>query len=257
MPEGVEVKLQIEKLKKLKNQEIQSVKILSGRYSRHGHPKGFISFKKALPLVIQSIHNKGKFIYFMLSNNWIIMITLGMTGKLKIRKEHQKHDHIQFLISKYTLYFNDLRNFGTIELTNDKNVLENKLNRLGYDPLQENIGFPQFLAHIGKFKQELEIAELLLNQKFISGIGNYLRSDILYCSKINPKSKIKDLSTNTLEKLLKCIIKTMHESYSKQKQKNHKFLIYKQKISPIGNPVKKYKDTKGRMVWYDEKVQIL
>ena len=250
MPEGVEVKLQLEKLDKLLNQDIDKIEIHSGRYTRHGHPKGYISLKKNLPLKIKSIHHKGKFIYLMLSNDWIIMITLGMTGRLLLKKEREKHDHIEFITEKYKLFFNDLRNFGTIEFTNKKEILLHKLDKLGFDPLQEKITTTEFYAHIGKFKN-MEIAELMLNQKFVSGIGNYLRSDILYCSKINPHAMIRNLSTDILNKLLKCIYKTMENSYRKQKVKKHKFLIYRDKEAY------KYKDTKGRMVWYDPKIQLL
>lgn len=256
MPEGVEVRLQLEKLDKLKNQSIQSIKIISGRYSRHGNPKGFIKFRKSLPLNIISIHHKGKFIYFILSNNWIIMITLGMTGKLRISSNQEKHDHIEIKTSNYTLYFNDLRNFGTIEFTNNLEILTNKLNKLGYDPLQEKITSSQFYAHIGKFNPDIEIAEILLNQNFLSGIGNYLRSDILYCSKINPHSRIGTFSSNILKILKKCIYTTMLDSYKKQKEKKHKFIIYKQLISPAGNTVQKYKDSKGRTVWFDPIIQL-
>ena len=249
MPEGVEVKLQIEKLKKLKNQSILSIKIASGRYTRHSKPKGYKSFKKILPIKIKSIHHKGKFIYFLLENNWIIMITLGMTGKLKIRKEPIKHDHIIIKTNKYTLYFNDQRNFGTFEFTNNQEVLQKKLSNLGYDPLQEKISFKQFQEHLKKFKPELTIDELMLNQKFISGIGNYLRSDILYCAEINPRSPISQINPIYRKKLLRCIYKTMHDSYKKQKSKTHKFIIYKQKVAPNGKPVRKYKDSKKRSVY--------
>jgi len=255
MPEGVEVKLQLEKLHKLINQPITNISIFSGRYTRHGHPKNFAQFKKSLPLTIQSIHHKGKFIYFTLSNNWRILITLGMTGKLNIHKSPIKHDHILFQTPKYNLFFNDLRNFGTIEFTNNPNILLKKLDKLGFDPLQEKIPFSQFLAHIGKFSGT--IGDLMLEQKFISGIGNYLRADILYCAKINPKTLIKKLNINTLKILLKCIVKTMTNSYKKQKDHSHKFIIYKQKISPLNNPISKYKDKKGRTIWYCPKEQTL
>jgi len=257
MPEGVEVKLQIEKLKKLKNQSIQSIKILSGRYSRHSPPKNLKNIQKQLPLTIISINHKGKFIYITLSNNWHILITLGMTGKLTIHKTPLKHDHILISTNKYNLYLNDLRNFGTIQFTNHHETLLKKLNQLGYDPLQEKISLPQFLAHIGKFKPNTIISELLLNQKFISGIGNYLRSDILFCSKINPLTPIINLSPITLKNLLKCIINTTHNSYKKQKNKTHKFIIYKQNISPSGNPVKKIKDSHNRTIWFDPITQLL
>ncbi len=257
MPEGVEIKLQLEKLKNLKNQQIQSIEILSGRYTRHGDPQGFKEFKKSLPEIIQSIHQKGKFIYFKLSNEWYILITLGMTGKIVIHKTPEKHDHIQFKTPKYTFYFNDLRNFGTIIFTQNKDILDKKLQKLGYDPLQNKTTFSQFEKQLDKFNQSKQIGEILKDQKFFSGIGNYLRSDILFCAKIHPKKILENLTYQNKKLLHKCIYQTMQNSYSKQKQKEHKFLVYKQKLSPLGNPISKFKDSSGRYIWFDEKVQSL
>ena len=256
MPEGVEVKLLLEKIKKLKNQSIQSIKILSGRYTRHGDPQGFQEFKKSLPQTIQSIHQKGKFIYFTLSDNWYIMITLGMTGKIVIHNIPEKHDHIEFITPKYTFYFNDLRNFGTIIFTQNKEILDKKLSSLGFDPLQNKTSFSQFKEQFLKFNPKHQIGETLKNQKFFAGIGNYLRSDILYCSKINPKKTLDEFTQTNLKKLHQCIYKTMNNSYKKQKNKEHKFLIYRQKISPAGNPVHKYKDSTGRYIWFDPIIQL-
>jgi len=261
MPEGVEVKLQIEKLNKLKNQPIQSIHILSGRYTRHGPPIGFKQFQKNLPLTIEHINHKGKFIYFTLTNGWYILITLGMTGKLILQSnppKTQKHNHIELNFPNQTLFFNDLRNFGTIQFTNNNETLIHKLDKLGFDPLQENITPAQFLAHIGKFHPNKKIGELLLDQRFISGVGNYLRADILYCAKIHPESEIGNIPPNILKKLLECISKTMHSSYQKQKtKKEFKFIIYKQPLSPINNPTEKYKDKYGRTIWYVPDEQVL
>ena len=38
------------------------------------------------------------------------------------------------------------------------------------------------------------IGNVIVNQKIISGLGNYLRADILWLSKINPFKKVKKLS---------------------------------------------------------------
>jgi len=262
MPEGVEVKLQLEKLKKLIGQNIVSIDILSGRYSRHGPPCGFEKIIKKLPLIIEKIQQKGKFVFMTLSQKWYVLITLGMTGRLILKKNPshpQKHYHIQFVTPKYILYFYDLRNFGTIQFTDDENILNQKLNKLGFDPLQTKITPTEFISHLHKFPANRKIGELLLDQQFISGIGNYLRADILYCAKIHPKSEIQYLPTNVLKILLKCIQKTMNSSYQRQKlkiKKEYKFIIYKQSKSPLGNPTDKYKDKNGRTIWYVPDEQI-
>jgi len=209
MPEGVEVSLLTKKIQKLKNCTISSITILGGRYSRHGEPKGFASIKQHLPLKIISIHNKGKFIYLTLEKQWFIMITLGMSGSIVIHPNPQKHDHIQFHTNCGNFFFQDMRNFGTIEFTNNPITLTNKLNKLGFDPLTDHITPSQFIALLGRFPENNKIGELLLQQKFISGIGNYLRADILYCAQIHPFTLIKNISPIHAKKLLQCIYAIM------------------------------------------------
>jgi formamidopyrimidine-DNA glycosylase len=48
-----------------------------------------------------------------------------------------------------------------------------------------------------------EIGIVLMNQKVISGIGNYLRADILYMSKICPFRKVNKLSDIEIEVIFK------------------------------------------------------
>lgn len=256
MPEGVEVSLLTKRLQKLKKCIISTITILGGRYSRHGNPKGFDLINLALPLKIISIHNKGKFIYFTLEKQWFIMITLGMSGFIQIHPNPEKHDHIQFQTNCGKFFFHDMRNFGTIEFTNNPKILTNKLDKLGFDPLADHITPSQFIALLGRFNENKKIGELLLQQNFISGIGNYLRADIMYCAEIHPFTLIKNLSPTHCKKLLQCIYAIMKKSYQKQlNNEPHKFLIYKQNISPLGNPVDKIKDKNKRTIWFVPKEQ--
>jgi formamidopyrimidine-DNA glycosylase len=45
------------------------------------------------------------------------------------------------------------------------------------------------------------IGNVIMDQKTISGIGNYLRSDILYMSKINPFRKVESLTDNEIKRI--------------------------------------------------------
>ena len=89
------------------------------------------------------------------------------------------------------------------------------------------------------------IAELLLNQSFFCGLGNYLRSEILYEAKINPKLKLNQLNNNQLKRLYKYIFKIPLDSYNHQKKylmlHSYPFKIYKKTLTPKGEKVKKYK----------------
>ena len=248
MPEGVEVCLFTEKLQKLVGCKIKSISILGGRYFRHSPPKGWELLQ--FPLTIKSIKNHGKFIYFTL-NKGFLLFTLGMKGKFNIHNKPIKHDNIQFSTNCSNFYFNDYRNFGTIQYIIDPQILTNKLNKLGYDPLTQSITPSQFIAKLGQFKETLQLCDLLLEQGFASGVGNYLRADIMYCAGLHPKTEIGRLIPEQIEKLRKCISKIVRLSYKKQKSGNkYKFIIYKQTKSPKGNPVEHFKDKNGRTVWY-------
>ena len=50
--------------------------------------------------------------------------------------------------------------------------------------------------------EEKKIGNLIVDQKVISGIGNYLRADILYQSTISPYRTIKSLNEEDLKNIL-------------------------------------------------------
>jgi len=247
MPEGPEVLFMIDSLQKFKNSYLNNIKIISGRYKRHDLPNNFKLFNKNLPSKINHIKCKGKFIYIILENEWCIWITLGMTGHFVFDKF--KHTHYSFNTSEGDFYIDDMRNFGTLKfnkINNNISSLKKKLNSLGIDPLKKkNISYKEFKNLIKTFNSNMLIAELLLNQSFFCGLGNYLRSEILYEAKINPKLKLNQLNNNQLKRLYKYIFKIPLDSYNHQKKylmlHSYPFKIYKKTLTPKGEKVKKYK----------------
>jgi len=252
MPEGVEVKLQTEFLQKnFINSILKSFHIYSGRYIRHTKPIELIKFKESLPSKIIIIKNKGKFIYFILENKWIIMIRLGMTGYFH-KNNRIKHDHFDFVTSKGNLFLNDYRNFGTISFTHDINILNKKLNEIGIDPLQEKLTKKIFNEKISEYCENHKnniLADFLIRQDYIAGIGNYLRSDILYISSLHPLKNICELNEEEKNRLLKAIKYVIYKSYNDQKYKgDYEFIIYGKK-----DAMKlKYK---GRTIFYKQQTR--
>ena len=70
MPEGPEVRTMVDGLQKYKNSNLKSIKILSGRYKRHCGPNRMKEFLKTLPDKIESINNKGKFVWIQMKSGW-------------------------------------------------------------------------------------------------------------------------------------------------------------------------------------------
>ena len=106
MPEGPECRHITDCLKQLLiGKTLNDIKILSGRYQRHGPFTGLSDF---LPLLKQnkiniiSIECHGKFIYWKFSNDYSLWNTLGMSGQWTTTKD--KHCHIEFVYNNTCKY---------------------------------------------------------------------------------------------------------------------------------------------------------
>jgi formamidopyrimidine-DNA glycosylase len=113
-----------------------------------------------------------------------------------------KHLNVEFICSSGILYFYDQLSFGTISIFDSQLKINKKLCTLGIDILDKKTTFKLFKDQIEKEKNlNKEIGNVIVNQKVVSGIGNYLRSDILWMSKISPFRKVKDIYDNELKKI--------------------------------------------------------
>jgi endonuclease-8 len=60
------------------------------------------------------------------------------------------------------------------------------------------------------------IANFYLDQRFIAGIGNYLRSEIFWCARVSPTAKPRDLGERELERLAKETLRVCKRSYAQR-----------------------------------------
>ena len=273
MPEGPEVKVLVNYLnKKLKNQILEDIEILSGKYQRATTKSttidNFEKFRDSLPLKIEKIECKGKFIYFSFSNGWYMFCSLGMKGRFL--DYDNKHNRVKFVTNKTTMYFSDQRNFGVINFYDEKKLLEDKLSKkLGIDLLStkktDREIFNFIKDKLKKIRSQAElIGDKLLDQKIFSGVGNYIRADALYLSKLSPFTQLKNLSDEQLKLLIKNLQKIMKKSYNDQNkclQKNkyvyeniaicYHPLVYFQKETKKGEKVMKKKmKYQKRTIWW-------
>ena len=85
MPEVIEVRYYTDFIRRRirehgKYTRLLSIKILQGRYKTHGAFEGYSELSRALPLRVTDVDAKGKYMYFTLEGEWIIGVTLGLTG---------------------------------------------------------------------------------------------------------------------------------------------------------------------------------
>lgn len=198
MPEGPEVLDYYNFIKPFfKDNTLHNIEIMSGKYMK----KGLVNFdilKDKLPCKINDITIKGKTIFIKLDNKYGLVITHGMSGYWS--DENEKHTRIKFeLTDKVNIFYVDPRNFGTIIVCLNEEELYFRESKLGPYIFDEKMTYKLFYSRLNK-KPKSKIAIALLDQNLISGIGNYLRCDILWYSKINGEKRIGDLTD--FEKLI-------------------------------------------------------
>jgi len=217
MPELPEVEVVKRSLERsINNLNIKSV-IINDPNLRYKIKKE--DLKKVIGSKILSIKRRSKFLIILLNNNYFILVHLGMTGKLfiidntKVRKKtsfyyslnerkDKKHDHIIFILKKNVkLIYNDVRKFGFIKIEQKKNFSFNfHLKNLGPEPLNNSFNFIYFKNYI-KGRKRL-IKDLLMDQKFVSGLGNIYANEILFLSKIKPKRKVRNITDDEIKKII-------------------------------------------------------
>ena len=218
MPELPEVEVVKRSLvNKIQNSIVKAVKINDGRL-RYRVDKNKI--KKIIGLRIKKISRRSKFLLFFFNNKTVMLVHLGMTGKFFFinqkntkyktsfyydinEDKDKKHDRVIFNLSKNRkLIYNDVRKFGFIKFDQKKNVDQNlHLKNLGPEPLEKNFNFSYFKQYV--INKNRTIKDILMDQKFISGLGNIYVNETLFFSGIKPTKKVKNLSESEIRKIIK------------------------------------------------------
>ena len=92
------------------------------------------------------------------------------------------------------LIYNDVRKFGFIKIikTNISSIKSFQKTR-SRTIFQKSFNF-QYFKKIKKKRQNIKIKDLLMDQKFIAGLGNIYVNEAMFLSKINPKKRLINLS---------------------------------------------------------------
>ena len=225
MPEGPEVRVMTDQLKNLTTQYpcLHTFDVIAGRYTRHPFPN-LESFQSLLPLCVSDIKCRGKLIYWIFSRltdspspsqPWYLLNTLGMSGRWSLTRE--KHAHIEIVLSNeskddtLTMWFCDPRHFATLTLTQEPEV---RLKKIGIDWLDPTS--PPTLDNLKTLfmrRSHKTLPVLLMDQSLLSGCGNYLKSEVLYRSKLSPHRTPDTLTPEEWCLLHREMIDTIRESY--------------------------------------------
>ena len=228
MPELPEVEIIRQSLeKKIKQKKVIKV-IVRNINLRFKIPSNFSSFLQEKKII--SVKRFSKYLIFNLSNNSHCLLHLGMSGTVHILNNYKKniitntsfysspklpkkHNHVEIIFKKFKLIYNDPRRFGFFQLIQNDQLLKKRLCHLGPEPFSPkfNIKYINFSLR----NKKKNIKSFLLDQNFVSGIGNIYASEILFLSKIKPFKKASLLKLKDYKKIINYSRKVLFEAIKK------------------------------------------
>lgn len=198
MPEGPEVRVMTDNIRMIMGDDpvLVSVEVIKDNFVKRTS-----GFPLALPQKVTSVQSKGKFTYIQLHNGMAIGITYGMTGNIR-SDEDNKHNVIKFVCGNAAVfYYHSTRHFGHVWGMSTEE-LSKKLSSLGHDILSSEALSVEDLVKIWRKKNNLNICRLLIEEQgLVAGIGNYIKSEILYRARVYPFCTASDLTDEVLYSL--------------------------------------------------------
>lgn len=185
---------------------------------------------------IKAVRRRAKVLMIDFADGSSLVFHLKLTGQLIFNGEPLKYTRKIFELDDGSkLIFNDARKFGWW-----KNVKDTKT-------IEKEFGPEALKADLKTFKNNLKkhpntkIKPLLMDQKFIAGIGNIYSDEILFAARVHPLRQVKTLKDKE--------IKLIHQNIKK---------ILKAAIKYQGSSVEYYLDAcgqKGNYVKYHKVYQ--
>jgi formamidopyrimidine-DNA glycosylase len=167
-----------------------------------GTPKTFINQLRGR--VILEVHRRGKYIVFELSDKLWMMVHLRMTGRLELdTRDNLENPHVHVLMvldDDHRLAYHDTRKFGRFFLTKEPALV---LGRLGPEPLGPDFTAKFLALQIGR--RQRRIKPLLLDQTFLSGLGNIYVDEALWLARIHPTREAHTLTWQEVRVLHRAI----------------------------------------------------
>lgn len=136
-------------------------------------------------------------------------------------KEDRQNGYIRFMLtlnSGYQVGLSDLRRFGKVILVDDDKVKDLKeISGLGPEPLE--ISFKQFRNLFGHYtgltsidRKRGRLKQVLMDPKFIAGIGNIYGDEILWDAGYHPLSRVENLNGKDLNKIFNSTVKILKKA---------------------------------------------
>src|SRR6266542_5219465 len=164
---------------------------------------------------IAKVDRKGKYVLLYLDDGDVLVVHFGMSGQfLRGTKRQSLQPHTHVVIEFHQggdLRYIDPRTFGEMFVTaGDELGKVKELDHIAIDPLEDTFTWQEFSAELAHRATKLK--SLLMDQKFVSGLGNIYSDEVLFAAGLRPDRMSDSLSSQEVRRLYRAIREVVQEA---------------------------------------------
>ena len=222
-----------------------SISFVSGRYAKTPFKGYKMHLAPHLPQTVRAVQNKGKYLSFHLDGDIYVGNSFGLTGLWQLydprasdeRKVRMLFNFINLATNELIIvaYFDSI-GYGYFTAFPTKKAHLKKLTTLGPSLPDATLAhyYAKFQAH-QKRKPKQCLVEFMMKQAVVSGMGNYLKCDVLHALHMSPHVTLGHLNVSNVT----CLFNMSQQ-------------LYRESLYAGGSP--HYRDLYGQKGEYEFKV---
>ena len=199
--------------RRVKTAEVKTSRNAMRVIRRHGKRKEFTSRLEGRKLT--KVERRGKYLLVHLDSGDVLVTHFGMSGQFQRgngRVVIEPHTHVVLTFQQGgDLRFIDPRTFGEMFITAGDEIGKVKeLQHIAIDPLDQVFTWPTFQYLLAE--RAAKMKQLLMDQKFISGLGNIYSDEVLFAAGLRYDRISDTLSSQEVRRLYRAIQETLQEA---------------------------------------------
>jgi formamidopyrimidine-DNA glycosylase len=199
--------------RRIKTAEVKSSRNAMRVIRRHGKRKDFTS--RLVGRKLTKVERRGKYVLLHLDSGDALVTHFGMSGQFQRgngRVVIEPHTHVILTFQQGgDLRFIDPRTFGEMFVTTaDELGKVKELQHIAIDPLDQVFTWPTFQYLLAE--RGAKMKQLLMDQKFISGLGNIYSDEVLFAAGLRYDRLSDTLSSQEVRRLYRAIQETVQDA---------------------------------------------
>jgi formamidopyrimidine-DNA glycosylase len=199
--------------RRIKAAEVKSSRNAMRVIRRHAKRKDFTARLEGRKLT--KVERRGKYVLLHLDSGDVWITHFGMSGQFQRgngRVVLEPHTHVVVTFQQGgDLRFVDPRTFGEMFVTGGDELGKVKeLQHIAIDPLDQVFTWPTFQYLLAE--RATKMKQLLMDQKFISGLGNIYSDEVLFAAGLRYDRVSNTLSSQEVRRLYRAIQETLQEA---------------------------------------------